>query len=628
MTKQDKQLYEFGPFRIDTVERLLFRGEALIPLTPKVVDTLLALVSNPGRVVGKDELMKIVWRDTFVEEGGLARNISSLRKVFEDGAAGLQFIETIPTRGYRFIAPVKEFPSQDVPTAEAPPVSVVQPVPPARTKHRVLWAILAVVLSLLLLLGYFRFARQAGTGALQVHSLAVLPLTSPSSDPAQEFFKEGMTEELINSLAKIQALRVISRTSAMTYKGANKPLPQIANELNVDAIVEGSVMQSGGRVRITVQLFEARTERQLWAQSYEHDLRDVLTLQNEVASAIAREIRIKLTPSEKQRLASSRTVNPDAYLAYSYGRYYWNNRTPEGFQKSIDYFERAIAKDPSYAPAHAGLADAYALLGSIGTEARPPREVMPKAKAAAMEAVRLDETLADGHVSLAYARLSYDWDLDAAEQEFKRAIELNPGYATAHHWYAHYFLARGQPEQALAEVKRAQALDPLSFVINMGVGWCLYHARRYDEAIEQYRATLDLNPNFSIAHSGLGMAYEQKHLYSDAIAEFNKALALPGSRAFALAGLGRAYVLGGRDRDARTVLDQLEQAAKRQYVPAVYPAAVYAVMGDKVQALKWTRQAYDERSDYMVYLKTEPWADSLRSDPNFQELLQLVVKGK
>jgi tetratricopeptide (TPR) repeat protein len=249
---------------------------------------------------------------------------------------------------------------------------------------------------------------------------------------------------------------------------------------------------------------------------------------------------------------------------------------------------------------------------------------MSKAKAAAMQAVKLDDTLAEGHASLAYARMSYDWDLDAAQQEFQRAIQLNPGYATAHHWYAHYFLARNQPERAIAEIKRAQSLDPLSIIINVGVGWCLYQARRYDEAIQQYRSTLDLNPNFSFTHCTLAMAYEGKHQYEDAIAEYNKALALPVSRPFALTGLGHAYALSGKRGQAMGVLDELEKAARQQYVPAVYFAGIYSALGDADQSVKWLRKAYDERSDYVVYLRTDPWADSLRSDPRFQKLLELM----
>jgi TolB-like protein/DNA-binding winged helix-turn-helix (wHTH) protein len=622
MSKAEKHLYEFGQFRIDSVERLLLRGDETIPLTPKAIDTLLMLVANSGRVVEKDELMKSVWPDTFVEEGALARNVSALRKALSDDIEDFRYIETIPKRGYRFVAPVKDL-SAPIP---------VQPDDEAPGKRQRIirwaaWLIPAVVLILAAVLAYPWFTRRFSSSP-RIASLAVLPLDNPSNDPAQEYFADGMTEELINSLAKIEALKVISRTSAMTYKGVkNKPLPVIARELKVDAIVEGSVLQSGNRVRITVRRFEGKTERQLWVQSYEQNLRDVLALQAEVASAIAREIRVKLTPQEKQRLTKSRQVDPQAYLAYSYGRYWWNKRAPEDIQKGIEYFQRAIAKDPSYAPAYAGLADAYALLGSIGSDVLPPNEVMPKAKKAALEAVKLDDSLAEGHTSLAYVRLSYDWDFAAAELEFKRAIDLNPGYATAHHWYAHYFLAKSQPEKALAEVRRALVLDPLSLSINVGLGWCLYHAHRYDEAIQQYRSTLDLNPTFALAHSTLGMAYVQKRLYTEALAEFNKASALPGSHTFALANIGRTYALSGRAAEARQVLRELEVAARQEYVPAMYMAAIYAALGDRDQSIRWIEKAYEERSDYMIYLRTEPSLDGLRSEPRFKEFLKLIAPG-
>src|SRR5260370_30435150 len=317
MPKTEKHLYEFGPYRIDSVERLLTRDGDTIPLTPKAVDTLMALVANSGRVLDKDELMKIVWPDTFVEEGALARNISALRKALGDDIEGSQYIETIPKRGYRFVAPVK-----DLSASTQTPADVDEQRNP---RDRMRWVARLVAVALLILaagLTYSRFIRPTHTAPVNIASLAVLPLNNPSNDPAQEYFADGMTEELINSLAKIEALRVISRTSAMTYKGVkNKPRPQIAGELKVDAIVEGSVLQSGNRVRITVQLFEGKSEKQLWAQSYEQDLRDVLALQGELASAIAREIQVKLTPQEKQRLTQARQVDPAAYLAYSYRRY-------------------------------------------------------------------------------------------------------------------------------------------------------------------------------------------------------------------------------------------------------------------------------------------------------------------
>jgi tetratricopeptide (TPR) repeat protein len=412
----------------------------------------------------------------------------------------------------------------------------------------------------------------------------------------------------------------------MTYKGANKRLPQIAREQNVDVVVEGSVQRYGQRWEINVQLFDA-ADQPLWSGTYPGDLRDVLSLASNAARSIAEEIRVKMTPSEKQRLASARQVDPEAWLDYSYGRWYWNKRTTEGILGAIDHFQRAIAKDPKFAPAYSGLADAYALLGSAGVDAKRPLEVMPKAKQAALEAVKWDPLLAEGHTSLGYVRLSYDWDLDAARSEFERAIALNPGYATAYQWYAHYWLAMAQPEKALAAAREAQARDPYSLVINVSVGWCLYHGRRYGEAIEQYQAALKMGPEFALGHAVLAMAYEESRRFPEAIDEFGKALDR-GSGSLALAGLGSAYGLAGRPADARKVLDQLQRIAVHEYVPAAYVAAIYAAMGDRDRGIEWTRKAFDERSDYMVYLRTEPWADSLRSDPRFRQIVESVASAK
>ena len=616
MPNAERRSYEFGPFRIDTAERLLFRGQEMVPLTPKVIDTLLVLISSPGSLLDKDEILELVYPGIHVEENAVAKNISALRKVIGD-----ECIQTIAKRGYRFVAEVREVAAKG---AKEEPVDAagdrINPLIPVGL------SILAVIV---IVIGVWKYPGIKGIvspGNPGIHSLAVLPLDNLTQNPAQEYFTEGMHEELINTLAKVEALRVISRTSAMTYQGAHKPLPQIARELNVDAIVEGSVLQSGNRVRIAVQLF-GKDDKQLWAQSYEGDLRDVLALQGEVAGAIASEIQIKVTPQDKRRLQKVRQVSPESYLAYAHGRYYWNKRTPEGFQKAANYFQQAIAEDPSYAPAHSGLADAFSLSGSIGADVFPPNQVMPKAKAAALEAVRLDGNLAEGHTSLAYVKLSYDWDLEGANREFQQAFELNPGYATAHHWRAHYWLAKGKPDQALAEIRQAEVLDPFSFIISMGVGWDLYHARLYNQAIEKYRATLDLNPDFPLTHCVLGMALVENKSYTDALAEFNRALALPGSLSFALANIARTQALSGKLAEARQVLAQLQASAHQRYVPAIYLAGVYAALDENDKAITWAQKAYEERSDYMVYLKTEPAVDSLRSDPRFQRLLDRIAAG-
>ena len=610
----EKRNFEFGPFRIDAVERLLFRGKETIPLTPKVADTLLALLANAGRIVEKDDLMKAVWPDSFVDEGGLARNISALRKALGDGLGEAQYVETIPRRGYRFIGALKPEPAGEV-----------FPAPPTRRK-KPRWLPAAVVaLAALTLVGAWWEYRRARPEAQRFRSLMVKPFTNLSSDSTQEYVADAMTEGLINALHKIEALDVISFTTAMTYKGSNKTLPQIAREQNVDTVVEGSVVHAAGsaEIEIKVQLSDAH-DRQLWSDTYPGDLGRVLALENEAATSIADAIRVKLTPVEKEQLAHSQQVDPAAWLDYSHGRFFWNKRTPQGIQGAIDYFGRAIRDDPQYAPAYSGLADAYALLGSTGADAARPQDVMPKAKEAAQKAVNLDESLAEGHTSLGYVLLSYEWDLKGARREFDRAIALNPEYATAHHWFAHYWLAMGQPEKALAESRKAQVLDPSSLVIDVGVGWCYYHGRRFGEAIKEYRAALEISPDFGLAHAVLGMALEHRGAYAEAIGEFDKASQLGASPSFVLAGLGCAHALAGHTREARQALDQLDEAARKEYVPAVYRAAISAALGDKDHGIEWTLKAVDERSDYMIYLRTEPWADPLRADPRFQQILQEV----
>jgi len=485
--------------------------------------------------------------------------------------------------------------------------------------------LVAVVLWLLWRdVGGFRGRPLSRAGPPDIQSLAVLPLENLSRDPEQEYFADGMTEAIIADLTKIRALRVISRTSAMQYKDVKKPLPQIARELNVDAVVEGSVLRSGDRVRITAQLIHAPTDRHLWADSYERDLRDVLALQRDIAQAIAQEIKVTLTPQEQAQLAKARPVDPEAHQLYLKGRYHWNKRTAEDFKKALEYFQQAIAKDPSYPPAYAGLADTYGLLGYYAYDVLPPREAMPKAKAAALKALEIDGSFAQAHVSLAWVRQTYDWDWPAAEKEFKRAIDLNPGYATAHHWYSLHLATLGRRDEALAEAKRALELDPLSIIINHIVGLQHYWARRFDQAIEQFRKTIDMDPSFPIAHWSLGRAYAAKGMYREAIAEYEKYSALTGGSGRALAALGSAHARSGDRREALRVLEQLNAISKQRYVPSHQFADVSIGLGDKDQAFAWLDKVYDERSSYLTWLKVEPLFDPLRSDPRFADLVRRV----
>jgi serine/threonine-protein kinase len=461
-----------------------------------------------------------------------------------------------------------------------------------------------------------------GVPLAKIESLAVLPLANLSGDPEQEYFADGMTDELIADLGQIEALRVISRTSVMQYKGVKKPLPQIARELNVDAVIEGSVLRSGDRVRITAQLIQAVTDKHLWAKSYERDLRDVLALQSEVAGAIANEIKIKLTPQEQARLASARPVNPEAYQAYLKGRLFWNKRTVQGLKKAIEYFNEAIDKDPSYGLAYAGLADCYNLLGTDILAAFRPEEAFPRGKAAAMKALEIEDTLAEAHGSLAWARLVYEWDWSAAEQEFKRAIDLNPNYGTAHHRYALYLASLGRLDEALAEIRRAQELDPLSPMINVNVGTIFFYARHYDQAAEQIRRALELDPNFAFAHWYLGRTYEQKSMHREAVRELQKAARLSEENPNFMAPLGHAYARAGQRAEAWKVLEQLKELSKRAYVPAYAMVDIYTGLGEKEEAFTWLEKAYEQHCSWLVWLKVDPELDPLRSDPRFQHLLR------
>jgi len=454
----------------------------------------------------------------------------------------------------------------------------------------------------------------------QIESLAVLPLTNFSRDPEQEYFADGMTEALITELAQISALRVISRTSVMRYKGTVKPLPEIARELHVDAVVEGSVARSGDHVRISAQLIEAATDRHLWAKSYERDLSDVLQMEGELARAVAREIQVKLTPQEQTRLTSARTVNPEAHDAYLKGRYYMNKTTEENVNKGIKYFQHAISIDRGYASAYAGLADAYYLLSNLRL---PPQEAMPKARAAATKALELDQTLADAHTSLAVVKAFYDWQWPEAENEFRRALKLNPSYAPAHLWYGTLLSDLGRHDEALAEIQRALEIDPLSVNTSERLGETYYWRRQYDLAIEQYRKTLEMDPSFFPAHWGLGWAYEQKGMLKEAIAEDKETVRLGGGLG-ASALLGHAYAVAGKKSEAQQILRQLKSQSGKSFVSAYDLATIYVGLGEKERALTLLKDGYEQRAEGLVWLKVDPVFDSLRSDPRFQDLLRRV----
>ena len=626
----------FGTFELDLRAGELRKHGLRVRLQEQPFQILAMLLEHPGEVVTREELQKKLWpSDTFVDfDHGLNKAISKIREALGDSAESPRFVETVARRGYRFLAEVKSSDSAPVRSPE-----LAAPLPPGpgsgdrgdiasksaepkKLLPSLAWKFSAFMLLLL----------TASLAAWKLHawnrpshvirSLAVLPLESLSSDASQDYFADGMTDELISDLGQISALRVISRTSVMTYKHARKPLPQIARELNVDAVVEGTVLRSGDQVRITAQLIEASTDKHLWSQSYEGELRDTLALQNQVARAIADQIRINLNPQEQAALKTVKVVNPQAYESFLKGRYFWNKRTADSLKVALAYFRQAIDEDPNYAQAYSGLADTYALLGDWQYAVMTPKEALPKAKAVATKALELDSTLGEAHNSLAFCLDGFDWDFDSAGKEFRQAIELNPGYATAHHWYAWHLSLLGRYNEAIPEMRRAESLDPLSLIINADLAELLVLAHSYDESIEQSRKTIEMDPNFAFAHIQLAQAYLAKHRNEEAVAELEKAVQLSAGSPASKANLARAYVAVGKRSEAQKLLSDLKKRSSPSSSYAAEISVIYAALGDADQAMHWLEKGYEERFNPGVLLR--PGFDPLRSDPRFEDLVRRI----
>lgn len=483
---------------------------------------------------------------------------------------------------------------------------------------------LAGALTLAGLFAYLAVTRmwRPPAAAPQPPSVAVLPLANLSGDPSQDFFADGMTDAIIGDLASLGGLRVISRTSAMHYKQVRKRLPEIARELQVAYVVEGSLNRAGERVRISAQLIEAATDRHLWAQSYERDLRDVLTLQKEVARAIAEGIKGRLDPREQRWLTVARPINPKTYEDYLKGRYQWSKRTEEGLRKSIEHFQQALAEDPGYALAYAGLAESYALLASYGVS--PAREVMPKARAAAQRALQFDDTLAEAYASLGFVKSFYEWDWPGAGQDYRRALELNSNCTTARHWYAGYLRATGRLEEALAQMRQAQALDPLSRAISRDLGRTLYSMRRYDDAIREYRQALEFEPDFPSGYLHLGMAYLAQAKDQEALTALLKARSLPGGNPLILGGLGLCHGVLDQQAEARKILEELEARSRREYVSPMSRVLVHIGLKQNDQAFRELERACQERDGWLAWLNVDPLFDRLRTDPRLAQVVRRV----
>jgi serine/threonine-protein kinase len=458
-----------------------------------------------------------------------------------------------------------------------------------------------------------------------IDSLAVLPLVNANSEPDTEYLSDGITESLINNLSQLPKLKVMARSTVFRFKGREADAQAVGRELNVRAVLSGRVLHREGQLVIRMELVDVADGSHLWGEQYNRKLEDIFAIEEEIAQEISEKLRLKLSRGEKKRLAKRQTANTEAYQLYLKGRHFWNRRTAEGMQKAIGYFQQAIDLDPNYALAFAGLADSYALLGFVQIDALAPKEAMPKAREAALNAIELDPGLAEAHASLAFVRQCFDWDWPEVERGFKRAIDLNVGYATAHDWYSVAYLAlTGRLDEALAETRRAQELDPLSLIINKHVGWHYYFKRQYDQAIQQYLKTLEIDPNFVQARLDLGKAYVQKAMFEEAIAELNKARSLSANSPAIVAALGHAYALSGRESEARQVIEKLKKAGRRHYIASYLIAEIYVGLGEKKLAFEWLEKAYAERSGYLVYLKVEPRFDSLRSDQRFADLLRRI----
>jgi TolB-like protein/DNA-binding winged helix-turn-helix (wHTH) protein/tetratricopeptide (TPR) repeat protein len=620
-------LLRFGAFEADVQTGELRKQGKRVRLQEQPFQLLVMLLEAPGQVVTRDELRSKLWPQTTVDfDHGLNKAISKIREALGDSPEHPRFVETVSRRGYRFLADVAvvgdgrakiipDDPAYEGSAAFSPAPTTTHQKTRSSSLARLLFGLALVVASAISWVFYHEIYSSPA-----IRSLAVLPLENISGDSSQDYFADGMTDALITRLAQISTLRVISRTSVMTYKNVHRPLAEIARDLNVDAVIEGSVARAGERIRVTAQLIDARNDKRLWSGSYDEDIRDTLVLQSRVTRAIAGNIRATLNPQERLTLAKSRTVDPDAYEAYLKGRYFWNKRTGEGLRTAIDYFRRAITIDPSYAEAYAGLADSYAVAGDWKYGVLPPLDAFPKATAAAAKALVLDASLGEAHASLAYALDLYGWDWDGAETEYKQAIQLNPGYATAHQWYSWHLFMVGRDNDALIELRRAESLDPLSLIINADIADALCVAHRYDEAVEQSEKTLKMDANFAIGHYELGQALVQKHVYDQAIAEFQKAIELSGHSGAFDSYLGYTYAISGRKEEALKIVDELESRHAENHSVDADIALIYVGLDDRDEAMSRLNKAFDAR--FKASILRRPAFDPLRSDPRFQDLLR------
>lgn len=639
MKAKTKHFYEFGPFRVDTANHLLLRDGQVVPVQPRVFDALVSLVENCGRLLEKDELMKALWPDSFVEEANLTQTVYMLRKALGEGPNEHNYIETIPKRGYRFVAAVREFEGEgaDLGAKEevratvdgedgvnAPRQSRIKI--PANRRYRLTLPVLiaCVMIAGLTATGYYLRIKRQGLSAVPsdpIKSIAVLPFKPLVAEGRDAPLELSMADSLIQKLGNLGQITVLPLTAVRRYTALEQDAVKAGQELRVESVLESNIQRLQDRIRVRMRLVRVRDGKQLWAEQFDENLTDIFTAQDRISQRVAVALALKLNGEEQRQLTKRYTQNPEAYQAYIRGRYFWNKSTVEGYRKGIEHFQRAIEIDPGYALAFAGLADSYNLLGSYGE--MPMRESHPKARAAALKALELDDQIAEAHTSLGAIIADYYWEWPEAEKHLRRAIDLNPNYATAHYWFSEYLSRMMRHEEAISAAQRAQDLDPVSLDANMHVGAALYRARQYDRAVEQSQRTLELDPDFIDAHVLLGLNLVQKKIYGEAISEFQKARALSGNSPEILGLIGYGYGMAGMKRETQEALKELDNLSRQnRYVSSSSKMWVYIGLGEKDRAFEWLERAYEERSWFLGLLAADPLFDPLRSDPRYADLLR------
>jgi DNA-binding winged helix-turn-helix (wHTH) protein/TolB-like protein/Flp pilus assembly protein TadD len=603
--------YAFGPFLLDTRERRLLRDGKAVPLTLKAFDLLQVLVENQGHLLQKEELLRRVWPDAVVEENNLTVTISALRKALDEGPTDRQYIETVPRRGYRFVADFRAAgePGEPGEAAGRPQERRVRPF--------ALGVAIVLALAAAAALAWVRKGSTPAAATVPVRSMAVLPFRSLTNDG--DYLGLGMADALITRLG---STRLLVRSTGAVQKYTLPGLDPVAagRDLQVDSVLEGSLQTAGDRVRTTVRLVRVSDGATLWSGTFDELLPDIFSVQDSISQRVAEALALELTEAQRSLLTRRDTRDGEAYQLYLKGRFFWNKRTREGFERGVSYFRQAVEKDPAYALAFSGLADSY--IGMTFYHYASPQAAMPQARTAALKALEIDGSLAEAHASLAHVKTNYEWDWAEAERLSRKAIALEPEYATAHQWFGiHYLAPMGRLEEAIAETRRARQLDPLSAVFNAFVGATLYSARRYDEAIDECRKTIDLHPDFGVAHWYLGRAYLQKGRLQEAIPELQEAVTLSGGSPLMKGTLGVGYAVAGDRAAAERTLDELEKLRAGSYASALDIADIHAALGDPERAFQWLDQAASERSFHLIYLKVWPELDPLRADPRFKALV-------